>query len=259
MFLGVGGGGGSVTTAPQPRRGRDHRGNYIGGEQNASMQKYQMCESLEQKEHKRWLAHRDAGLAATFPTSLEINGVTIPIFKFEVLDQLGAKRVRERALNLRDSVEATRSRFFEHHPQHRLNVHGQPEQVTAWIIDVQVALAKAVGYDDLDHAAFGAPEPSAQPSAAAPPPQQQGFRKQPCWSQSAVLDREASPPARTASPPRQSFPWSQHGVVGADEPWRQTPSASHDGFSLVPPHMNDASWNAAHFRNRAQTSTVVLG
>ena len=76
--------GPSFASSPNKRR-RDHRGNLLGGKQNETMQQYQMEQSLEEKEHKRWLAHRDAALHATFPTHLTLNGVEIPIAKYDEL------------------------------------------------------------------------------------------------------------------------------------------------------------------------------
>ena len=81
------------------------------------MQAHQMCETLEEKEHRRWLAHRDAVLSANFPTHLDLNGLTVPIFKAGELEALGQKRLKERALNLRDLVEASRTRLFDDLPR----------------------------------------------------------------------------------------------------------------------------------------------
>ena len=56
-------------------RRRNRWGTLEGGEQNQSMQQYVLDETMADKEHKRWLAHKDAALHATFPTSLELNGI----------------------------------------------------------------------------------------------------------------------------------------------------------------------------------------
>ena len=233
-----------------PPRARDHRGNRLGGQQNESMQRYQECETLQEKEHKRWMAHRDASLHATFPTTLALNGVEIPIFKAPELAALGAKRLKERAMNLRDLVDSTGSRFFETYPHLRLNVYSQPEFIVGWVINVQVALAAALGHEDLDHAAFEASprQPPQQPDVT--PVRQPA--SQPCWAQEGVHEQ------KTASPPTgpASFPWSQHGVAGVGV-------AQHDGFSLVPPHLQTGGHgrgsDAAFNRHRAMNSSLVLG
>jgi len=251
----------------KPRR--DHRGNLVGGEQNMSMQKYQQCESLEEKEHKRWLAHKDAALAATFPKSLELNGITVPIFKVEELEPLGANRLKQRALNMRDLLTASKSRFFEHYPHLALNANAPEEVVMKWMIDVQVTLASAMGMEDLDHAAFGAssaPTPWQRQQAA---PSAQQYRPAPVWSQEGINDgrqpeARARPQTRSSSPPRD-FPWSQHGInderMGS---WREAPP-SHQGFSLVPPHLqsggdamgrNDDAWA---IRCRGHNNSFVIG
>ena len=243
---------------------RDARGNLLGGRQNQTIQRHQQCETLEEKEHRRWLAHRDAGIHASFPTSIPFNGIDVPIFKVPELEALGAKRLKERAMNLRDLVDATRSRFFESKPALRLNPHGQPDAIVAWMVDVYVELATAIGYDDLDHAAFGGVQKPQHHSAPPPPhtPSMQDRGQQPCWSQ-AGLDREAAKNANSPPTGTQSFPWSQHDVVQSDTEsrWRsRTPQ--HDGFSLVPPHMEAGQGrgtDAANNRYRATASAVMLG
>ena len=242
----------SMAARPVARPRRDHRGNLMGGEQNGTMQAHQMCETLEEKEHRRWLAHRDAVLSANFPTHLDLNGLTVPIFKAGELEALGQKRLKERALNLRDLVEASRTRLFDNLP--RLNVYSQPEALIAWMVDGQVALAHALGYEDLDHAAFGV----APSQTGMQPPQPDIRREQPCWSQAGVWNEPKQGSPGMGQP--QSFPWSQHGVVHDHElqaGWRQQ-TPQHDGFSLVPPHMSPGI-EAAHIRHRAQASSVVLG
>jgi len=253
---------------------RDHRGNLMGGAMNMSMQRHQQCETLEEKEHKRWLAHRDAALAATFPTALEFNGISIPIFKVGELAPIGGSRLRQRALNLRDRVNATKSRFFDHYPRLTLNPNAAEELLIKWMVDVQVELAKALGIEDLDHAAFGAstkPELWQRPTEVTPSGYQN--RPEPAWSQHGINDGkqpQVRPKAQAhdGSPPR-SFPWSQHGVnderMGS---WRDAPP-THQGFSLVPPHLQSGGRvdqhdmgrfdDAAHIRHRGHGSAFVLG
>ena len=262
----------SVFPSPLGPRARSHRGNLYGGAMNMSMQRHQQCETLEEKEHKRWLAHKDAALAATFPKSLDLNGISIPIFKYEELVPLGPKRLRMRALNMRDLLQATKSRFFEHHTNLVLNPNQTEEILCKWMIDVQVTLAAAVGFEDLDHAAFGAPAGRQlwEPQSSAPAPQQY-MRQEPAWSQHGINDGrqpEVRPRAqmRDSSPPRD-FPWSQHGVNGGGTSWRDAPP-THQGFSLVPPHLQSGQAavapamgryeDAAQIRYRGQASAVYF-
>ena len=273
---------GGMPQAPAGRPRRDHRGNLAGGATNQTMQQYQLEETLEAKEHKRWLAHKDAALEATFPTALPLNGVEIPVFRYNELSVLGHTRLKQRALNLKDLLESAKCNFFPHHPHLALNRNAPAEVLLKWIIDVQVVIAAAIGMDDLDANAFGLPEQGdwvrRQP---APTPQQS--RKQPPWSQHGIndgLDRQ--PPVRggwsqSASPPRE-FPWSQHGInddlatpMPGSRNWRAAPP-SHQGFSLVPPHlaaghyddgaagMGNSRFNdAAHIQQRGQGSSFVFG
>lgn len=253
------------------QRRRDKWGTLIGGEQNETMQRHVVEENtFKDREHNRWLAHREAALHATFPTEFVLNGVEIPIFKMAELEQLGAKRIKERCMNMRDRINASKCNFFGHHPEYVLNASLQPEVLMQWIIDVQVKIAQALGQDDLDHAAFGATaSDSVQYQAPSGNHHQQGTpaQRRPCWSQEAMLE-ETQAKIGIASPPRpqQSFPWSQHGVANDFEapPTRQTPGQwrsqppSHQGFSLVPPSM-DASQESAFIRHRHQASVITLG
>ena len=52
------------------------------------------------REHNRWLAHREVALHATFPTEFSQRRRN-PIFKMVELEQLGAKRIKERCMNMR--------------------------------------------------------------------------------------------------------------------------------------------------------------
>jgi hypothetical protein len=262
-------------------RRRNKWGTLNGGQQNDTMQQYVMNDTMADKEHKRWLAHKDAALHHTFPTSLEFNGITIPIFKLAELDQLGHKRLRERALNMQDLVVATKSRFFEHFPKYMLNKNAQPEVLMRWMIDVQVALASALGEYDLTHAAFGACEESDLPSQrpadrnAMLEQQRQAHNGLPCWSQEAMLSRQEQSPhkprarqgnhASERSPP-PSFPWSQHGVNDGQQSHENSNwcgrTPQHQGFSLVPPHLQgdeSRTHDAASIRQRAQHSMIALG
>jgi len=243
---------------------RDHRGNIIGGHQNDTMQAYVLEETLEAKEHKRWLAHRDASLHATFPTSLSLNGVDIPLFKMSELEIVDQKRLRLRAMNLRDLLEQARCNFFGHHRELALNANESADNLAAWIIEVQVVLAEAVGAEGLDHAAFGA----VPRKFNAITPQQQRVGSFP-WSQHGVHDRSRPESANQPLAPA-SFPWSQHAVLsqGHETPqsrgrvgqWREQP-AQHQGFSLVPPHLASGGRmdDGMRIAQRGHGSSVMLG
>ena len=72
--------------------GRDHRGNLPGGEMNMSMRTHVQGDTLEDIEHKRYLAHKQAVDHATFPRHMEVNGVVIPLYKFAELEGLARSR-----------------------------------------------------------------------------------------------------------------------------------------------------------------------
>jgi len=256
----------------QPQR-RDHRGNLLGGRQNETMQAYQFEETLEQKEHKRWLAHKEAALHATFPTSLMLNGVSIPISKYDELEILGQKQLRGRALNLRDALNASKSNFFGHNRHLTLNSNESAANLIEWIIECQVIVSEAVGAE-LTHADFGtapgrlrAMASSGQAPPSSPP---QSFP----WSQHGV--HGASNAGSLAPLAPASFPWSQHGInddlqqqntpsrtpIGA---WRAQPP-THQGFSLVPPHLasgspavNQSMIDMRANARRGHGSSVMLG
>lgn len=198
--------------------------------------------TLAEKESKRWAARQDADAHASFPQSLELNGVLIPLYKYSELEMLSRARIKERALNLRDIINSTKSRFFEHHPELRLNANAF--NVASWIIDVQVVLAAAIGSDDLTHAAFGAPAKEDYSAATPMPTQQQVARDAPCWS--------------------------QHGVAGVDDgyvpirkrsPLGSRSVAKYNGFSLVPPQFENCSrgHDAVNIRRLHESTGIVLG
>ena len=96
------------------KQGRDHHGNLPGGMTNMTMQGHVQGDTLEDIEAKRYQAHMQAMDHATFPRQLDLNGVTIPLYKFAELDSLGRETLKKRCLDMRDMIEATGSRFFEH-------------------------------------------------------------------------------------------------------------------------------------------------
>ena len=269
------------------QRRRDRWGTLEGGKQNESMQKYVQEKTMADVEHQRWLAHKEAALAANFPTHLTLNGISIPIFKSGELEGLGARRLKERALNLRDLVTATKSNFFGHHPEMVLNPFSPPEHLIQWMITVQVMVAEALGEVDLDHAAFGAKDESnmfsspqqrmqqmQQPQQQQQQQQQQQLlqarRSAPCWSQEGLLAKEPPATPQHGYQSQSAFPWQQHGVndhTQSSQPyrtptvgeWRQRPP-THDGFSLVPPSMDETrDYDAMAIRQRGHGSVIALG
>ena len=267
------------------QRRRDRWGTLEGGKQNESMQKYVQEKTMADVEHQRWLAHKEAALAANFPTHLTLNGISIPIFKSGELEGLGARRLKERALNLRDLVTATKSNFFGHHPEMVLNPFSPPEHLIQWMITMQVMIAEALGEVDLDHAAFGAKDesnmfssPQQRMQQMQQPQQQQQQQQQllqarrsaPCWSQEGLLAKEPPATPQHGYQSQSAFPWQQHGVndhTQSSQPyrtptvgeWRQRPP-THDGFSLVPPSMDETrDYDAMAIRQRGHGSVIALG
>ena len=260
---------------------RNKWGTLHGGEQNETMQSHVQGDTMKDVEHQRWLAHKEAALHATFPTELCLNGIEIPIFKLPELESIGAKRLKLRALNTRDLIKSTRSNFFGHHPELVLNPNAPEEALMKWFIDVQVTIAAALGADDLDHAAFGAPHFEGTTSSSMPvsvpatpitqvPAMQTGQRRQaPCWSQEGVQEAQArAGGGSSGGGPPPSFPWSQHGVnddlqqqavLRTPGEWRSQ-GPSHQGFSLVPPNMSvETDAMSAAIRQRSQASSISLG
>jgi hypothetical protein len=121
-------------------------------------------EEIERRQH---LASVQAAEFASFPRAMDLNGVSIPLYKLRELDDLGKKTLKQRCLDLRDLVEASGCRFFESHPHLRLNAAQGEDVLLAWYLNVQVTLAAALGMPELDHVAFGAP---ASMGDALPPP-----------------------------------------------------------------------------------------
>ena len=147
------------------------------------------------------------GPAAPFPTSVTLNGVQVPIFKYDELERLNWNILKTKALNLKDTIISTRSGFFEHYADLTLRTTNA-EQVVAWFIAVQVTICNALGYE-FDASSFGAPAdenvsyraPSSNPSR----------RTAPCWAQEDVSNR--IPSRQGHAPTKQAV---YHGDAAAN-------------------------------------------
>lgn len=220
--------------------GRDHRGNLPGGETNYSMQSHVQGETLEDIEHKRYLAHKQAVDHATFPTEISFNGVTLPLVKYGELEQLSKVNLKNKAMNLRDMIEATESNFFGHYPKMVLRTSTHPEDMMKWVIDVQVILCKALKMG-LDHASFGLPVTDA--SLIAPPAmEQRSAAAAPCWSQEGLENRS------NAQPVAHDAPCWSHG-------YENTKQAAAAG----PPVDASRFMDAAHIARKNTGSSLTLG
>lgn len=137
-------------------------------------------------EERRLQAHHEAQHHANFPTSVILNHVEIPICKYSELDGLKFANLKQRAFNLRDVIDSTGSRFFEHY-EHLVLRATNAEAVVAWFIAVQVTICNAVGYQ-FDNASFGAPTDENYSA-----PVTSGRRMAaPCWSQQNLESRPQS-------------------------------------------------------------------
>ena len=103
-------------------------------------------ESREGIEARRLQAHYEAQRHSSFPTSVTLNGVQVPIFKYDELERLNWNILKTKALNLKDTIISTRSGFFEHYADLTLRTTNA-EQVVAWFIAVQVTICNALGYE----------------------------------------------------------------------------------------------------------------
>lgn len=158
-------------------------------------------------EARRLQAHYEAQRHSSFPTSVTLNGVQVPIFKYDELERLNWNILKTKALNLKDTIISTRSGFFEHYADLTLRTTNA-EQVVAWFIAVQVTICNALGYE-FDASSFGAPAdenvsyraPSSNPSR----------RTAPCWAQEDVSNR--IPSRQGHAPTKQAV---YHGDAAAN-------------------------------------------
>jgi len=158
---------------------RDAHGNLPGGQMNHTMQSRVISESIEDVEARRLQASMQARAYATFPRTMELNGVHLPLYKFKELEDLGSSTLKKRCLDFRDQIESTGCKFFENHLHLKLLAAQGEDKLLEWYINVQVTLASALNMG-LDHAAFGAAHledtlqlPPARHNKQAPQQQQQ--------------------------------------------------------------------------------------
>ena len=227
--------------------GRDALGNLPGGAMNMSMQDRVIGNTREHIEHKQHLASVQAAEFANFPRTLDLNGVSIPIYKYQELEILGKKILKQRCLDFRDVVENTGCRFFENHPHLRLNAAQGEDVLLDWFFNVQVTLAAALGQPELDHAAFGAP---AGKGASLPPPavhnKQQQMRQQEehmQQQQQYMQQYRQQQQYMQQQQQQQQQQYTQHDCANDfDDHYNQrsrTPRGvpQHGGFALAPPHL----------------------
>ena len=138
-------------------QGRDHLGNLPGGEMNMSIQNRVIGDTIEDIAARKQQAAMDARAHAYFPRSMDLNGFELPLYKWKELEDLGKPTLKKRCLTLRDMIEQSGCRFFENHAHLKLNAAVGEDILMEWYINVQVTIAAALGLEDLDHAAFGAP------------------------------------------------------------------------------------------------------
>jgi len=131
-------------------------------------------------EESRLRARHDAAYHSSFPTSVTLNGVSIPLAKWAELESLKVQSLRQRAVTLKETVMATGSRFFEHY-EHLAYRPGSHDVLAHWMINVQVALVQALGYE-LDAQSFGAPPTENMWDVDVAPPTNPS-QQAPCWSQ----------------------------------------------------------------------------
>jgi len=252
--------------------GRDALGNLPGGEMNMSMQDRVINNTREHIERKQHLASMQAAEFANFPRALDLNGVSIPIYKYQELEILGKKILKQRCLDFRDLVETTGCLFFENHPHLRLNAAVGEDVLLEWFFNMQVTLAAAIGQPELDHAAFGAP---AGMGASLPPPavhnkqqparrqqqhmqqqqqqqqqqymqqqQQQQYMQQQQQQQQQYMQQQRQQ-QQYMQQQRQQQQQQQGPANDFDDHYNQrshTPRGvpQHGGFALAPPHLQGA-------------------
>ena len=205
---------------------------------NMSIQDKVIGNTREEIEHKQYLASVQAANYANFPRSMDLNDVQIPLYKFNELEDLGRKTLKQRCLDLRDLVESSGCRFFENHPHLKLNAAQGEDVILEWYMNVQVTFAAALGMDGLDHRAFGAP---ASMGNSLPPPavnnhqrQHQGQRQQ--YQQQQYHQQQYQQ--------RQGHDndFDDH-LCGRSHTPRGVPQ--HGGFALLPPHLQGGMDNEA--------------
>ena len=225
---------------------RDQLGNLAGGQMNMSMQDKVVGNTREDIEHKQYLASIQAAQFTNFPRFMELNDVNIPLYKFDELEDLGKKTLKQRCLDLRDLVDSTGCRFFESHQHLKLNAAQGEDVLLEWYINVQVTLAAALGQPELDHVAFGAPAgmgdslpaPAVHNKQRQQQPQQQQQYQQQQYQQQRYQQQQYQ--QRQQPPAHQGYDndFEDH-LLGRSHTPRGVPQ--HGGFALAPPHLQGGS------------------
>jgi len=221
--------------------------------------------TVQVADDRRMRATIDARAHAAFPTVVNLNGIAIPICKFDELERLKFDRLKQKAFNLRDIIESTGSRFFQHNSGLTLRATGA-EAIVAWFIAVQVTLCNALGYD-FDASSFGAPSdenyqaPSSRSAVRVPAP---------CWSQPDLDERSH---VNQQQSPAQHFqvkaPYAASEQVPQQSPAQhfqvKAPYAASDEYDFHPqehferPKTADRFHDAALIKARNNQGSFVLG
>lgn len=144
----------------------------------------------DDREAARLEARREAKYVSEFPTAVDLNGSQIPIVRYDQINSMNSKVIKQAALNLRDAIDASGSRFFEHYTHLRLNTHAQHEALVKWFIAVQLIICNRLGYN-FSPLSFGCPKDENFINAMAPQHQEASapLRSAPCWSQEDLSER----------------------------------------------------------------------
>lgn len=155
----------------------------------------------DEREAARWAARQEAKATAEFPTFVLLNGIEIPIVKYNQVESMNSKIIKQAALNLRDAIDSSGCRFFDHYSHLKLNAHAQPEILVRWFMDVQLIICNRLGYGFTEQS-FGVPKDenytqnyeNFRPNAPYAQAQQQAAfvqapRSAPCWAQTDLDER----------------------------------------------------------------------
>jgi len=242
---------------------------------NMSMQNSVMGNTREEIEYKQRLASLQAAQFASFPREIELNDVSIPLYKFKDLEDLGKKTLKQRCLDLRDLIESTGCRFFENHPHLKLNAAQGEDVLLVWFMNVQVTITAALGRPELDHVAFGAPAsmgdslppPAVHNKQQRPSPRQQQYQQQ---MQQTQMQQQQQQVQRQQMQQRQhmqqqmqqqQYQQRQHQQQHYDNDFddhlngrSHTPRGvpQSGGFAFAPPHLQQQDGEASRFDDAAR-------
>lgn len=189
----------------------------------------------DDREAARRQAHREANKHSSFPKSVSLNGVTVPVYQHHELASLGQKTLSLRAMNLRELIDSSNSNFFAHYKHLTLRAHAGEDLLLQWFIDVQVTLTNSLGYN-FTHASFGAPalESHREPftSQFTPPPtMDRPAASRPAWSQEGLED---IPRQRAAAPAPAPYGTAEDTLQRMHRPAASRPVWSQEGLENIP-------------------------